>query len=44
MDRWDGLAVVGLLAMAAGAVMVNPWLLLVLFGALALGVGVWRGR
>lgn len=44
LDRWDGLAVVGLLATAAGAVMVDPWLLLVLFGVLAIVVGVARGR
>ena len=43
MDRWDGLAVVGLLAMTVGAVMVDPWLLLVLYGALAIIVGVVKG-
>lgn len=44
VDRWDGLAVVGLLVATAGAVLVNPWLALVLFGVLAVAVGVVKGR
>ena len=44
IDRWDGLALVGLLVATAGAVLVNPWLVLVLYGMLAVIVGVWRGR
>lgn len=44
IDRWDGLAVVGLVAATGGAVMVNPWLVLVLFGVLAIVVGAVKGR
>lgn len=44
IDRWDGLAVVGLLAATGGCVMVDPWLVLVLYGVLAVVVGVVRGR
>lgn len=44
MDRWDGLAAVGLLAAVGGAAMVDPWLVLVLFGVLALAVGAVKGR
>lgn len=44
LDRWDGLFVVGLMAAVIGAVMVNPWLVLVLFGSLAMVVGVVKGR
>lgn len=44
IDRWDGLAAVGLLVATAGAVLVNPWLVLVLFGVLAVCVGVVKGR
>ena len=43
MDRWDGLAVIGLLAATVGAVMVDPWLLFVLYGALAMIVGIVKG-
>lgn len=42
--KWDGLALVGIAAMVAGAGVVNPWLILVVFGALALVVAVWKGR
>lgn len=44
IDRWDGVLIVGLLAAAAGAVMVNPWMVLVLFGSLAMVVGIVKGR
>lgn len=44
LDRWDGLAVVGLLAATAGAVMADPWLLLVLYGVLLMAVAVSKGR
>jgi len=44
MTRWDALAVVGLLAATAGAVMVSPWLVLVLYGVLAIVVAVVKGR
>lgn len=43
IDRWDGLLIVGLLAATAGAVMVSPWLVLVLFGSLAMIVGIVKG-
>lgn len=44
IDWWDGLVVVGILAATGGAVMVNPWLLLVLYGVLAIIVGAVKGR
>lgn len=44
IDRWDGLAAVGLLAATAGAVLVDPWLVLVLHGVLAVIVGAVKGR
>lgn len=44
IDRWDGLAVVGLLVATAGAVLVHWALMLVLFGVLAVVVGVVKGR
>lgn len=44
MSRWDGLAVVGLLAMVGGAGMVSPWLILVVVGALTMLVAVVKGR
>jgi hypothetical protein len=44
IDRWDGLLIVGLMAAVVGAVLVNPWLVLVLFGSLAMVVGIVKGR
>lgn len=44
VDRWDGLVAGGLLGAAVGAAMVDPWLVLALFGLLAMVVGVVRGR
>lgn len=44
VDWWDGLAVAGLIAATAGAVMVDLWLVLVLYGVLAMVVGVVKGR
>ena len=42
--KWDGLALLGIAAMVVGTGVVNPWLVLVVFGALALVVAVWKGR
>lgn len=44
MTRWDALGVVGLLASTAGAALVHPALVLVLFGVLAIVVAIWKGR
>ncbi len=44
MTRWDALAVVGLLVATVGAVLVSPWLVLVLYGLLTMAVAVVKGR
>lgn len=44
IDRWDGLAVVGLLVATVGAVLVHWALVLVLYGVLAIVVSVVKGR
>lgn len=44
IDRWDALAIAGLLAVMAGLLNINPWLLLVMWGVIMVAVGLVKGR